>query len=109
MEKLNLVVPTIVKEDINEIIFYKESLGTYTSNIDNFVQEIFKMFDQLTLSPKIGQDLSSRVDVPTTIRYLSVQDYLLFYEIDGLDLSIVRILSGKSNWQRILFECDWAI
>ena len=106
MDKLNLIVPTIVHEDISEIIFYKESLGTYKNNIEKLVQEIFKMFDRLTLSPKIGQDLSSRVDVPTTIRYLAVEDYLIFYEIDGFSISIVRILSGKSNWQRTLFEND---
>lgn len=55
------------------------------------------MIDHLVESPKIGQSLSSRVDVSTTLRYLVVQDHLIFYEIDGRDLFIVRILSAKSN------------
>lgn len=106
MKKLNLIVPTVVHEDINEIIFYKKSLGSYKSNIDKLVQEIYKMFDHLVESPKIGRDLSSRVDVSTTLRYLVVQDYLIFYEIDGRNLLVIRILSAKSNWKRTLFRND---
>lgn len=103
----NVIVPRQVKNDIQQIRFYKEKFNTYGSNVQKLMKEIYSSIELLETSPKIGNDLSSRIGFSTHFRYMVIEkEYLMFYFIDGKDVNVVRILSGKSNWQRTLFGSD---
>ena len=45
------------------------------------IHELAQTIQRLKTSPKVGANLSARMDIETSIKYLPVQDYLLFYEI----------------------------
>ncbi len=69
-----------VLRDAEEEIFYKKELGTYPENIEKFEKDLDKLiYIQLSENPLIGTKLSFRLySVSTTIRYLVVDDYILF-------------------------------
>lgn len=103
--KYNVIVPKKVKNDIKQIKVYKEKFGTYESNIEKLMSDIYSSIRMLSINPKIGAELSGRIGISTHFRYLVInKEYLLFYFVDGQDVTVVRILSGKSNWKRTLFN-----
>ena len=103
-KEYNVIVPHRVKSDIHQIKAYKERFGTYESNINKLMAEIYEAIASLETSPNIGVDLSARVGFKTHFRYMVIREYLMFYYIDGMNVKVVRILSAKSNWRRTLFR-----
>lgn len=84
--------------DIEEAIFYKEGLGVYPENIVKFKQSVVSTIRKLANSPKIGSNLSSRIEEETEIKYNVIDDYILFYEIDADTVKVLRLLPAKTNW-----------
>lgn len=98
-------VPKQANRDIDEAVFYKTELGTYPENIKAFVLELDKiLYDELSESPKVGSNLSSRIGKETKIKYQVIEDYLLFYEITNDEVDVLRLLPGKSNWMNTILK-----
>jgi plasmid stabilization system protein ParE len=100
--RINL--PRQVVRDVQEALFYQEQLGTYPQNIDSFSVEIDNLiWEKLVQSPKTGANLSARVPIETDIKYMVVQNYLLFYEIVANDqVDVLRLLPARSDWMTTL-------
>ncbi|WP_271496118.1 type II toxin-antitoxin system RelE/ParE family toxin [Enterococcus sp. 5H] len=79
--RYSLSIAAQVEKDLNEIIFYLTEPGMYQTNIDQLVEHIFDGLDQLQVHPLSGTPLDTKTVVPTKIRYLIIDDYLLFYEV----------------------------
>jgi len=60
--------------------------------------------DQLADFPELGPSLSSIADVDAGYRFLVTGNYLSFYRIDGIDISIDRILYGRRDYLSVLIE-----
>lgn len=90
--------------DIEEAVFYKEELGTYAENIVKFKQEVVSTIRRLADSPKIGSNLSARIDEETEIKYSVIQDYILFYEIEEDTVKVLRLLPARSNWMNTVLK-----
>ena len=60
--------------------------------------------DQLADFPELGPSLSSIADVDAGYRFLVTGNYLSFYRIDGIDISIDRILYGRSKINKQLIS-----
>ena len=60
--------------------------------------------DQLADFPELGPPLSSIADVDAGYRFLVTGNYLSFYRINGADISIDRILSGRRDYLSVLIE-----
>ena len=104
MVNYNVDISDVFYRDLDDIIELKEEFGAYKSNIDNFKKEIEARLLKLRTSPMIGADLSARVKRETNKKYFVIDKYLMIYEITGeKEVSVSRILSAKSNWQRMLF------
>lgn len=58
MNKYAVVISEQVYRDTQEAIFYKESLGTYKSNVSKFSKEVSTFIKKLEISPKIGSNSS---------------------------------------------------
>lgn len=88
------------RRDAKEAVFYKKELGTREDNLKKFKDELSQVIQRLKTSPKIGSNLSTRIDIETSLKYLTVQDYLLFYEIleEKNQINVIRILPAKTNW-----------
>ncbi|HGD0495305.1 TPA: type II toxin-antitoxin system RelE/ParE family toxin [Streptococcus agalactiae] len=102
MTSSNYIVEVSIqaRRDTKEAVFYKKELGTREDNLDKFKEDLAKEIQRLKTSPKVGANLSSRMDIETSLKYLPVQDYLLFYEIleDKKQVDVIRLLPAKTNW-----------
>ena len=104
MNQYHLIISKQVDKDIEKIISRKKEFGTYQSNINHFLKEIDSCYDRLETSPYTGSNLSARVNRKTNKKYFVIEDYVMIYEITTKkEVFIERILSAKSNWQKILF------
>lgn len=88
------------RRDAKEAVFYKKELGTREDNLEKFKEDLSQSIQRLKTSPKVGASLSTRMDMETSLKYLTVQDYLLFYEIieSKKQVNVIRILPSKTNW-----------
>ena len=96
-----------VLRDVDEAIFYKEELGTYPENIRKFAVELdCLIYDDLAESPMIGVNLSSRLNVKTSIRYQVKDEYILFYDVskENQEVDVLRLLPAKSNWMNVIIK-----
>ena len=88
------------RRDAKEAVFYKKEIGTRDDNLEVFKEELAQTIQRLNTSPKVGCNFSARLDLETSVKYLPVQDYLLFYiSIENKKLVHVRrLLPAKTNW-----------
>ena len=86
----NVITSSETVRDIEDAVFYKEGLGMHPENIVKFKQSIVNVVRKLADSPKTGANLSARVDEPTDVKYSVIDDYILFYEIDGNVVKVLR-------------------
>ena len=103
MSDFKVNVPKIFKSDVDVAVERKVEFNAYESNIAEFKKEVSERIMSLKTSPKIGANLSARVDRETNIKYLVVSDYLLFYKVTGKVVEVLRFLSAKSDWYNKLF------
>ncbi|MCC4122035.1 type II toxin-antitoxin system RelE/ParE family toxin [Lactococcus lactis] len=104
MSNYNVTVPEQVLRDMREAIFYKKELGTYQENLKKFQTELTEFMDILKTSPKIGSNLSVRIGIETNVKYRVIEDYILFYEILGSEVYVLRVLPAKSNWMNTILK-----
>ena len=104
MSNYNVTVPEQVLRDMREAIFYKKELGTYQENLKKFQTELTEFMDILKTSPKIGSNLSVRIGIETNVKYKVIQDYIMFYEILGSEVYVLRVLPAKSNWMNNILK-----
>lgn len=88
------------RRDAKQAVFYKKELGTREDNLEKFKEIFAQTIQRLKTSPKVGSNLSARMDIETSVKYLPIQDYLLFYEIlEGKNqVNVIRLLPAKTNW-----------
>ena len=104
MSNYNVTVSEQVLRDMREAIFYKKELGTYQENLKKFQTELNEFMDILKTSPKIGSNLSVRIGIETNVKYKVIQDYIMFYEILGSEVYVLRVLPAKSNWMNNILK-----
>lgn len=104
MSDYNVTVPEQVLRDMKEAIFYKKELGTYQENLKKFQTELTEFMDVLKTSPKIGSNLSVRTGIETNVKYRVIEDYIMFYEILGSEVYVLRVLPAKSNWMNTILK-----
>lgn len=90
--------------DIEEAVFYKEGLGVYPENVVKFKKAVVSTIRKLVDSPKIGANLSARIDEENEIKYSVIDDYILFYEIESDTVKVLRLLPAKTNWVNTILK-----
>ena len=90
--------------DLDEIWSYIVSELQSSSAAENTVNRILNAVDQLTDFAEIGVLLSSVAEVESDYRVLVTGNYLTFYRTQGNEVYIDRILYGRRDYLRILFE-----
>ena len=89
---------------MDEIWDYIVSELQSPSAAENTVNRILDAVDQLADFSKIGAPLSSVAEVESDYRVLVTGNYLTFYRTQGNEVYIDRILYGRRDYLRILFE-----
>ncbi|KPJ23264.1 hypothetical protein AKK44_00295 [Streptococcus phocae] len=100
----NVITSSETVRDIEDAVFYKEGLGMYPENIVKFKQSVVDVVRKLADSPKTGANLSARVEEETNVKYSVIDDYILFYEIEGDVVKVLRLLPAKSNWMNTILK-----
>ena len=54
--------------------------------------------------PRMGAELSEKVGRETDLRYLVCGNYIVFYRVEQEVISVIRILDGRTNYMRVLFQ-----
>ena len=91
-------------KDLEEIGDYiAETLKSPMVALKN-VRKIQDTVDQLADFPLIGALLSSKVDIKTDYRFLVCGNYLVFYHTGADSVFIDRVIYGKRDYIKILFD-----
>ena len=70
----------------------------------NTVKKIFDRIRELEAFHKMGAHLTSVTITDNSYRYLLCNNYTAFYRIEKDSIYIVRVLYGRRDYLRILFE-----
>jgi len=89
------------KKDMEEIFLYASFLGS-----DFAQRQIDKVLYNISLlekTPDIGGWAKSLVPVETD-RYMVSGRHLVFYKLFPNKVQIVRVMDGRTDWQKVLFK-----
>ncbi len=90
--------------DLDEIWAYISDELQNPESAANTVDGIMDAVDKLNDFPEMGSSLSSITNIESVSRFLVCGSYIAFYHLDGSSVSIDRVLYGKRDYIRILFE-----
>ncbi|KKE77847.1 type II toxin-antitoxin system RelE/ParE family toxin [Oceanobacillus caeni] len=97
-----LRINPLAKQDLFDIREYiTKELDNPGAGVDT-IENIMGCYEKLKGFPMLGIELSSKMDVPTDYRYLICGNYLVFYKLDKVFVSIYRILYSKRDYIKIL-------
>ena len=68
------------------------------------IAKIMEHINRLRTFPDSGAPLSSIIDLGTNYRFLVCGNYTAFYRTENNAVLIVRVLYGRRDFMRILFE-----
>jgi len=92
------------KEDLIDIREYILNEFDSPSAAANTVKKIMKSIRRLSSFPDIGAPLASIIDFPNDYRFLVCGNYLVFYRYEAGNVHVVRILYGRRDYMKILFD-----
>lgn len=71
---------------------------------NNVIKRIVEDYSRLEFSPHMGPSLSTKVPFETDYRFIVSGNYLVFYITDDEFVSIYRILYGRRDYLKIIFD-----
>lgn len=90
--------------DLDEIWAYisdeLQNPESASNTVDGIMDSVYKLND----FPEMGPPLSSITNIESAFRLLVCGSYIAFYHLDESAVSIDRVLYGKRDYIRILFE-----
>jgi len=89
--------------DLSDIKGYIESEFSSKELAERILKEITNRVRQLSMFPMSGQNLSTIIDVQTDYYFLLCKKNYVFYRIENNEVRIIRILSEKKDYMKVLF------
>ena len=99
-----LLISPEAKQDLLEIKEYISNELDSPIAAKNLTDKIIKQISTLSDFPKIGTMLSSIINMETGYRFLVCGSYTAFYRYIDNTVFVDRILYGKRDFMRILFN-----
>ena len=99
-----LLISPEAKQDLLEIKEYISNELDSPIAAKNVTDKIIKQISTLSDFPKIGTMLSSIINMKTGYRFLVCGSYTAFYRYIDNTVFVDRILYGKRDFMRILFN-----
>ena len=90
--------------DLKEIKSYIENDLSNPIAAKNVIKRIIDDYSCLEISPHMGLSLSTKVPFDTDYRFIISGNYLVFYKADDEYVSIYRILYGRRDYLKIIFN-----
>ena len=97
------VSPTALN-DLKEIKSYIENDLSNPIAANNVVKRIIDDYSRLEISPHMGPSLSTKVPFDTDYCFIVSGNYLVFYKVEDDYISVNRILYGRRDYIKIIFD-----
>lgn len=91
-------------DDIQETKRYISTVLKNRSAADRVVNMIVLSCRQLKEQPNLGMSVEARTGYSSDLRYLICESWLVFYRVQGDTVRIVRVINGRTDYIRILFD-----
>ena len=98
----NLLITKTARNDLIDAANYIEYSLKNPIAADNFLDAIEEHIDKLTVFPDKHPVVDDPVLASWGIRFIVVNNYMVFYIVDNSTVRVIRILYGKRNWVSIL-------
>ena len=92
------------RQDLDDIWDYIVEELANVSAAAKTVDQIMERIDPLADFPEMGPPLSSIADTEKDYRFLVSGNHLIFYRLRGSDVYIDRVLYGRRDYLRVLFD-----
>lgn len=70
-------------------------------------EKIVRSYKSLKDAPYMGASLDSVIEIKTDYRFLVCENYLIFYKVDESFVSVYRIINGRRDYCRQLFNISY--
>lgn len=90
--------------DLREIKDYISKVLLNKTAASRISKAILASCSHLKDNPYLGKDLAVLIDEPTAYRYVICENYLCFYTIHSDFIAVERILDGRTDYLRIIFD-----
>ena len=97
------VTPTALN-DLKEIMSYIENDLSNPIAAKNVIKRIIEDYSRLQFLLHMGPSLSSKVPFVTDYRFIVSGNYIVFYKADDEYVSIYRVLYGRRDYLKIIFD-----
>lgn len=101
---MKLIYSPKARADLREIKAYIRDNLQNPSAAENVTQKVLKSCVLLKENPKLGAELSGKVDRDTDMRYLIINQHIAFYKIDTDIIRVIRIRDARTNYMHIIFK-----
>ena len=101
---MKIRVTPIALNDLMEIKKYIENDLSNPIAAKNVIKGIIDDYSHLESSPYMGTSLSTKVPFDTDYRFIVSGNYLIFYKVAEEYVSIYRILYGRRDYLKIIFD-----
>lgn len=103
---LKIKINPMALKDLKEIKEYIADETDSESTAVKVIFEIIKGYEALAEFPAMGLSLYNKIKIRTDYRCLISGDYYIFYKYDDECIFIHRILNGKRDYLKVLFDDD---
>lgn len=90
--------------DLKEIKAYIENDLSNPAAANNVIKRIIEDYSRLASTPHMGSSLSTKVPFETDYRLIVSGNYLVFYKAENEFVSIYRVLCGRRDYLKIIFD-----
>lgn len=91
-------------KDLEEICDYITEVLCNLTAANKIVERILKKIDLLEDFSEMGTKLTSLIGIENDYRFLTSGNYLIFYRAEEENVYIDRVLYGRRNYLKILFN-----
>lgn len=88
--------------DLNNIRNYISYELQASMSANKIISNILKSCNYLSQFPYFGKSLNAILNIQTNIKYIISNSYFIFYILDNDSIKIIRILSSKTNYLKII-------
>lgn len=92
------------RTDLAEIRSYIREVLKNPIAANRIAAGILESCSRLKEQPQMGAALSEKTGRETELRYLICGKHLAFYRIEEDTISVIRILDGRTQYMRVLFQ-----
>ncbi len=95
---MRIIIKPVALKDIEQTVNYIESELSNTQAAKSIQKIIFDGIERLQNNPKLGKVLPG-----SDYRYIIVKNYLVFYRIIDTNITVTRVLDGRTDYIKTLF------